>query len=65
MNKNRRKMEVRVELRPNSHENKKNFAGRRDSWALVEVRSGLVVRWMLSEAGANKEKERINNGGRV
>jgi hypothetical protein len=66
INRRGRPLEVRVELRPNSHENKKNFEGRVDSWAIVESRTGMVLRWIVeSEAAAERVAAKIRKEGKV
>jgi hypothetical protein len=60
-NKKERRLELRVELRPNAAEVLKPEKMRVDAWAVVE-RSGMVLRWALSEASAESMKARMLKG---
>lgn len=59
-----RKLSVHVERRRLSAWDKES-ARLVDSFALVESRSGVVMRWLRSEDWANKEAARVNAGGEV
>lgn len=62
MRKRREKaLELRVERRANQGEVLKPEKMRVDAWAVVE-RSGLVLRWALSESEAEKMKARMLKG---
>lgn len=65
MKRNRRAMELRVERRPNSREVLKPFKMLVDSWAVVEVRTGMVLRWMDEEKQAEEVIARVKAGGPV
>jgi hypothetical protein len=58
-------MEVRVEHRLKAGETLKPIKMLVDLWAVVEVRTGVVLRWMYSEKDAIVVRDRINNGGEV
>ena len=62
---NKRPVEVRVELRPGAGEVIKPVKAKVDLYAVVEVRTGVVLRWSVSEVGANRVAERVRAGGPV
>jgi hypothetical protein len=62
MSKKQREMRLHIELRKNSGEVLKPERMRVDAYALVESRTGMVLRWSLERHVMEKEKERIESG---
>ena len=54
-----RRPELRVELRPGAGEVIKPERRRVDAYALVEVRTGLTLRWSTERRVLEREKERL------
>jgi hypothetical protein len=65
MRKRRGVAELEVVHFPNAGEVIKPDKKKIDLWAVREVRSGLIVRWLQSEKEANKVVERVRAGGKV
>jgi hypothetical protein len=58
-----REVKLHIERRKNAGQVIKPEKAFVDAFALVESRSGVVVRWFFEEANAIKELERIKNRG--
>ena len=61
MKNKKKRLELRVERRKNAGEILKPFYEKVDAYALVEVRTGLVLRWAFEREGL----DRLAQEGRV